>query len=226
MEQKEVDFIFNHQKMGDVKHLKDRLDTINKAVRRDDKTTRKWVNDAGRECYFLDTKGTRDGSAVMLPTSYVRTLDVLTQGDTPHRFSVHTLQMNYTYYVLDGEDKQRWIQNELEKRPDRTEDDIRFIEVYRSVLDSCTIYNGKIKLMEYHYGRSNREGSELRRSLSAAGILYLELQHELAFQPLKKVFFNQMLTTEDRQLLSQEHGSRVLQPNISPSIRPKEPKSR
>ncbi len=202
MKQKDGCFIFNHNKMKELTHLKGRLDTINRAFRGNkNNKSRSWINEVGRECYLLDSDGSRNGSSVPISLSGVRTVDILEQTDCPYKFNVYTLQMDYSYAVLDGEDKRRWIAEELRAHPDCTEEDVRYIEVYQSVLESCAIYNGKVKSLEYHYAGRDKESSVLRRSLSAAGILYIELSREPHFQQFKDIFYNQVLTKEDKRLL-------------------------
>ncbi len=213
MEQKVDNFIFNHNKMLEIKHLKDRLNTINRAFRGNkDNQIQMWVNEAGKECYLLDTDGSHDGHPVPISLSFVRTLDLLKQTACPHKFKTATLEMNYAYVALEGEEKQKWIQDELRAYPYCSEEDIRYTEVYKSVLESCVIYQGKAKSMEYRYSH-DMETSQIRRSLSAGGVLYIEMLHERAFEPFKDIFYRQVLTKEDKSLLQNMSGNSVAKSN-------------
>ncbi len=190
------EIIFNPKTISDAGRVKKYLNKINKAERNDIVEYNEWIEENGKTCYILDSIGIDYSKSNADEKACIRTWDFLVQGEKPNTFHVYSLQMDYkSRLIFDGPQKDEWVKQQIKENPNADIEDFQYIGIYESHIKKSAIYNGKD-----HYFESSYYGTK-SNSLSVIGELYLQLRHEIAFQPIKDIFFEHVVPPSDQKAI-------------------------
>lgn len=197
------EIIFNPKTVTEANRLRRYLNQLNEADRTGEtEEYTQWTNEKGKQCYLLDSKKIDFSKSTSGRTHYIRTWDFLVQGEKPNTFQLHSLQVDYhQQYIIDGPEKEQWIKQQLKENPGTTDEDWRYMGICRSELDKCAIYNGTQHYYDATYFNQSMHGQPLS-SLSFIGDLYQQLKCEMAFDPIRNMFFEHVVPQKDQMRIN------------------------
>lgn len=197
------EIIFNPKTLTEINRLKRYLNQINKADRTGaTENYSRWINEEGKHCYLLDSKRVDFFKSTPGKTCNIYTWDFLIQGEKENTFQLYSLQADFLQqYIMDGPEKEQWIQQQMKENPESKDEDWRYMGIYKSEIDKCCIYNGNEQYYEATYFHQKQKRQSLN-SLSFLGEVYQQLKHETAFGPIKNIFFNRILPKTDQKVIA------------------------
>lgn len=181
------EFLFNPNRITDTKWLIGHLNQINTAVRSDDNIKFHMLTDKNnRLSYLLETDSPQTNESIM-NSAHVHSWDFVLPGKNKNTFQVYTINMLYKQSILEGKEMDEWVQQQIRNHPGTTDDDFRFLGIFKTTLNKCTIYQGRDSIFERTFYNVSKP------EYSLAAITHHSLSDEIAFQPVKKAFVDLLL---------------------------------
>lgn len=195
------EFIFNLKNMTNVQKVVRRLSqvsAISSVFAREKGLLSSHETSSGRTCYILEANINDLNQGYM--NRYVNTIDFLLPASHKNTFEVYTLQIFFhTRDMSRAEKIQFW-----EKSGEPYDEDRLFMAMEQKFIDNCKLYKGKQQIFELkqiddiHLSQSAR-----KHNLTEKGGLFLLLQTEPAFQPIKNLFFTKIFSVAEQKRVLQ-----------------------
>lgn len=139
-----------------------------------------------RLSYLLETDSPQTNESIM-NSAHVHSWDFVLPGKNKNTFQVYTINMLYKQSILEGKEMDEWVQQQIRNHPGTTDDDFRFLGIFKTTLNKCTIYQGRDSIFERTFYNVSKP------EYSLAAITHHSLSDEIAFQPVKKAFVDLLL---------------------------------